>query len=109
MSDVNLVGITIQDSRFEQSSQTGLQVNDNRLNGMFMIFAVVNSYISRNQQGGMFITTNAVNSRVFIQNTTFERNQLTSSQSAGEAVGLGIYPSCNYSEVNIHNTHFVHN
>lgn len=50
----SLINLIIQDSNFEQSSGTGLQITDMRSQGM-LILNIMNSSTSYNQQGGIII------------------------------------------------------
>ena len=106
--------VTVEDSFLEESSQTGLQINDKRVNvSGLLLLSVMNSHISHNRQGGIIIQSNAAAAFISITNSTVEENQLTPSNSlstsAWVAVGLGIYFPPNESQVSISNTHFVHN
>ena len=103
-----LLGITIQDSLLEQSSQTGLQIIDLNSEGTLNL-TVVNSSVARHQQGGIIIESSSA-MMVTIVDSIIKENQLSQiDQSSGGAVGLGIYTIQSNTTVIICNTHFIHN
>ena len=108
------INVTIQDSVVEQSGQTGVRliniIHSNSV-GPALNLTIANTTIARHQQGGIIFETTST-TMVTIADSTIEENQLPilqNGQSAGAAVGFGIYTTWNNTIVTIRNSHFVRN
>ena len=100
---------TIQDSVFENSGGTGLQVVDEREQGN-LILKIYKSSISNHEQGGISIVTSADNLDFTIGDSTIEGNKLKRNGNWYSAAGLSVYSTqLSTSQVTIQGTHFVKN